>query len=306
MKQVAHYNKLTDFLKNYLDAHRLKEGEVRTYQALWGKPNLDDDPKEVARQPVFYNNHQIPTRDVIVCPQTKARVEIGWVDIGEGDKAVLKNFYPAYERMQQFRYNGIWTLRGDVVEEVELDEYLLLCSFRQPTADTAAWRNKSKEELFEVKDYKADSLKSATTRSLKRNAMNKAAQWREERNLEAARDFAASLNWAYQPEAEILLDAVEAYAENNPQAFLHALEAPVTAVKAVVKKALDAGILAYEPNSGQFKQGATLLASFPQSKPGFDYLQAAAEWLTTTPNGAKILDSIQKKVKTAAEKKLPA
>jgi hypothetical protein len=309
MKQAGHYNKLTPFFEEYLAEHRLKEGELRHYQAKWGKPNLDISieilsirQEQQKEHETFYNNSQIPTKDIIKCPKTGKNVEIGWIDIGDEGKPVLKYFYPGSGQMGNFRFNGRWTLNGDNPEDVELDEYLLLCSYREGIS----WRNKSKDVMYEVKDFKAESKNKNAARDNRRKAMNLAAAYREQDNLQGARDIAASLNWRYHKdeESDILYDALEAYAESHSQDFLTLLSSPLTEIKTSIKQAIDNGFLKYDLHKGTMYQGASALASFSSNDHTFDYLTAFAEWIQTSPNGMKVLEGIKKKNKTAAEKQL--
>jgi hypothetical protein len=125
MQVLKNINNISDKLKEEC-IPEFKSDEVKTFRMLNGVLNNDPDITERMKTPVFYPNTQI---------RTWARIKDPFMNEGKGgfvDIGVVETFDLATERPTKYRCVvkgqnvGQFTLRGDVVEDVELYEFLCL------------------------------------------------------------------------------------------------------------------------------------------------------------------------------------
>lgn len=296
MKVIGEYNKISNELKKEIP--KLKPGQTVTFQMLNGVVNPEPDQTERQKTPMLYGKTQIPTNDRIFDPYLNGG-EGGYVDIGVIEtygKDSFGNLEVATRLLVpglgHYQFGGKFSLTGGKIEDEELFEFLWISNYNAKNQH----RDKSKKSYYQPVNILEDSRENIKTTSTLRDALNYAA------NLEVgeAKQIAASLNWPTYAEDTVLVAKINDFATKFPEQFLNAANSPKTKTKAVVKKALDAGIITFDGIAKTIHLGSELLATLT-IRDSDNFLNSFADWINTSRNGQEVFDNIKNQVEAKKE-----
>lgn len=280
MKVVGHINDVHKDTR----PRKLNTDEVVRYQLLTGQPNPDAEARKT-NPLIFPFSNTIPAQDRIWDVNKKEHVDIALVESYDKDK----NITP--KRIDVFGKNngGQFACTGGKVTEEELYEYLELTNFNASNPN----RDASIEPIFK----RIDDLGDAKLRSTKRNSLLEALQYVKNMTNGDVREFAAARNWDENLPYQILRDKIETFAESAPEEFKIFIESKDREVKATIKRAIDAGKIAYDSTQHRISMNNQTLIKMDRVE-GVDFLSQAADWIATHRNGTKVFDQIKKLIAT--------
>jgi hypothetical protein len=298
MKVIGAFNKISDKLKKEIP--KLKQGQTVTFQMINGQPNPDNEERQ--KTPVLYPKVQIRTRDTIYDPYQKDSegeevggfVEIGIVKSsirlanGENDieteLAIPGMIMPGKPAIGNWQFNGKFSFSGDSIKDIEAFEFFWLSNENESNPH----RDKSVKALFKQVNLLEDSKQTIKTTNDLREALNIAADLDET----TAREIAASLNWANIAELPILTAKINDFATKFPTEFLKAYNSPKRKTKSLIRKALDSGIISFDPVTKTVTLGSEVVATL-SLRSGEDFLTAFTDWINTAKNGSDVFGNIE-------------
>lgn len=291
------YNEISEQLQNSIPT---LEG-VQTFQMLTGKRTIDNDPAYIQQFPMSYPTWQIPSTDNIwdAGKNKWVKIAIGKIKYTEEGKELpdLRFVMPGMGQAYWGR-SGKFSLQEGNQEDEELWEYLWLSNFLENNPR----RNLNVVALLKFIDVKQNSLDDLNDFDLLVKATTFASGMNEDECIE----FAASMNWAYNRNKDVVSASVKKYAVEKPKEFLSRVNDPMTEIKATLKQAFDKGILSYDVSNGVVRMGDSTLVAFSNHPVGFDYLVAVANWSLEVKNGTEIVDGIRTKLDKKAKVKRQA
>lgn len=258
---------------------KLKPKEVVLFQLLNGKPSHvrpDDTVTDVP--PIIYNiSQRIPTRDRIKTTDGRI-VEIGVVEtVNEKDQVTKTKlfFFPAMTNQ------GLFSIQEGVLSQEEFYEFFMLSNLNSSNK----FRDDSIEPLFKT----VDPMEDANLSIARGSDIADAAILVKNMKLPEMRKLAAALNWNSQAEPQILQGDLMAMAVSNPRKLLDLVEDPDAGYKAVVKMAVENGIIYFKEDEYKYvwTNGGQTVAKLDRSETG-DELDAMADWLKSHTNGAAV------------------
>lgn len=294
MKSTKTFNNISDKLKATIPV--LKPGEVAVFQMLNGVPNPEPDEKERSRSPILYGKRQIQTNFRIYDPfQTDEKgVEVGgYVDVGcvdswnKDEPLNFRFFLPGMGQTSQFQ--GKFQLAAGNIKDMELYEVLWLSNEREGNPH----RDKTAEPLFKILDSKADSQKTITRVSILKKALEIAEKLKSD--PVKSREVMAALNKSYQ-DTFVMEAEIANLASSKPEELIKVYESKDTPLKALVREAMDSGVISQDFNTGKVKIGDveihTLKAATQDS-----FITEFSAWINTSENGKDVLGNIKSKMK---------
>ncbi len=294
MKVVGSFNKISEKLKKTIPV--LKPGQVATFQMLNGVPNPDPDASEKIRNPMLFGKTQIPTNFRIFDPflndENGGYVDVGAVEIWDKEHPV--RFWMLVAGFGQHQFTGKFSLVGGNIKDEELYEVLWLSNHREGNEH----RDKSVEPLFRLINTAQESKATITKVDILRRALNIVGSIKPESEAEA-REVWASLNQKHYPIFGELMAAMSEYAKNKPDDFLAAYDNADKADKAIIRFALDEGILEYDIATGEVTHGKDKLTVVEMTD---DLLTAINSWMKQAQNGQQVLGLIKNKLNKAETK----
>lgn len=285
MKSYHNFNDVSQELLNTVP--KLKVGQKVTFQMLTGI-NIQD--AESGENTIAYGKVQIPMKDRIKDPFTGKTHSIGIVeeyDLATKEPTKYKFFMPGQGEQH---FHGNFTLVGGNVDDEEMLEFFWLCNYNRENKN----RDTSIHALFYPIDEVAISNKIEREANVLRDALNVVT----ELDAHSIKSIADSLNFPEMFDAKVLKSNVTTWAMENPEDFLKLYADPTTMVKADVKRAIDKGMLTYDPAGHRilWTKGNAVIATFDRVE-GADHLSQMAEWCLTAKNGNDVLKNIRKRLK---------
>lgn len=296
MKVVGNFNKISDKLKAEIPV--LRPGEVKTFQCLHGVPNPDPDPTEKLKNPMLFGKRQLKTNFRIFDPyitDANGKEVGGYVDVGavqtwnKDQPETFTCFIPGFGQHQN---TGKFQLSASKVDEAELFEVLWLSPERKGNPH----RDPTVQPMFELIDIAASTKSTLTKVDVLRKALNLSGNMDEK----DARIVMASLNQKKYTEPSELMAAMSEFAKNKPEVFLAAYDDPQKENKAIMKSAMDEGILVHNIVTGQITMDKVNIAVATISD---DVLSVLVSWVKTADNGKEVFELIKKKIKDKTSKK---
>jgi hypothetical protein len=253
------------------------------YRVLCGTVNPDDEARK--KVPILYpETWPIPNKDRIWDEHKQDYVDIGVIDrtINVGGVAT-----PKYKKLTTFvkRNNGYITCSGGIIGDEEIYEFFELTDHNVSKPK----RDESKVGVIERIDIVGDSKKRVKSRNVKLDAL----KYFDGMTVGEMKEFAASMNWDENMDIAILQDKIGDMAENNPESFKKAVESKEKDNKAIIRRAIDAGVIKYDVAQHKVTLNGQTLMSLTRVE-GVDYLTQAADWIATAKNGDKTLATIKK------------
>jgi hypothetical protein len=289
MKVIGDFNNLSQEMKAMMP--KLKAGEVKSFIKVNGVINRDPEDKYRLKSPILYCTEQVPTRERIRDWHTGEFVDVGVPGKWNKTDGVLSTrpFMPGMGEAH-FKNTGIFSLSGDKVEDVELYEYLSICSFNEGNPH----RDKSVEAIFKEINVAKDSAALIEDTDVLLDAL----QMAKGMSTAEAKAFGAALLWPTY-DALTLKAKVLDYAKQRPALFIKLATDEHTKDKAELKAAIDSDILDFDPLTNSMKMGQTELAKLTIREDS-NFIEAFFEFLQGNPKGADILKSIRKQLKQKA------
>lgn len=280
MKASKSFNNISDELRKEIP--KLKPGEVKTFLMLNGVPNPDPDPREVSKEPVLYGKKQLRTNFRIYDKYKEDYVDVGAVERWDGENP--SSFIMIVPGMEMgSRFQGKFALSGGNVRDEELWEVLYLSPEREGTP----CEDKSIAPLFRLLDFRNET-KQSTTRF---DVLKKAVQLATDITEDKAREVMSALNKpAY--DKDTLMGKVKDLARLEPDQFIQAYESAETPIKAIIRSAMDAGILDHEFHSGKVKLGGVEITTM-KLETSESFVSNFTTWLATAENGKNVLNNIK-------------
>lgn len=213
---------------------QLKRNEVKVFQYL----NVKAD-KQNPGKVIMPSVHMIPGVDRVYDKESDDYIDIASIaSLGLGGK-------PTFNTIQFTKQDkGLMVLRGSKTGDREIFQYLMLSNYNASNSN----RDTSIVPLFKLVEPKKDAADSRKNRTLRRDAMNVAAE------LSAAevREFIAALNKDEKRDISILRDELEIMAEKNPQQFITLSKDKNKSIQATCKAAIDKKIIRFDKATSTF------------------------------------------------------
>lgn len=295
MQTVGKFNTVSEELMKLIP--RLEVGQAVTFEMLTGVKNNDPDEKERQRNPVLYPKANIPTRDRIKDPFLAQQGKDAWVEIVVADywdkeRPIERLFVPGLsDGVTNFQFGGKFSLVGGNQRDEELYEYLMITNYNQDSV-LGEGRDTSKIPLFKVVNTKAASQKALTGFAVLKEAIGIIATMKPE----DARKIGAALNWNEFTDDDAILAEVANFARSKPEEFLKVYNDPNIEIKAVIRKALDTNVLAFDMATGKVNLGTQEITTIAKQDRG-NVTEGLTQFVLTAKNGKDVLENIKAQMK---------
>ena len=295
MQTVGKFNAVSEELMKLIP--RLEVGQAVTFEMLTGVKNNDPDEKERQRNPVLYPKANIPTRDRIKDPFLAQQGKDAWVDIVVADywdkeRPIERLFVPGLsDGVTNFQFGGKFSLVGGNQRDEELYEYLMVTNYNQDSV-LGEGRDTSKTPLFKVVNTKAASQKALTGFAVLKEAISIVATMKPA----DARKIGAALNWNEFTDDDAILAEAANFARSKPEEFLKVYNDPNIEIKAVIRKALDTNVLAFDMATGKVNLGTQEITTIAKQDRG-NVTEGLTQFVLTAKNGKDVLENIKAQMK---------
>lgn len=289
LEQVAHYNDLSPKLRAEMETKIASFGKKVRYKFNISHPNPDPEkyngpivwPQMWTLDPITF---RITDPDEDRAGKSKSK-QIGMVNEVD-DKGIPTSFHRV--RVHK-RHVGIVEFEVDNPHDQMHIMYLEL----HPKLSGGKFEDKKNSKpIFERIDELKEAKENRERRSSRRKALTAAMGMSEAK----VKEFAAAMLWDEHQDTEILRGRIEDLSEEKPELFIDTVESSAIEYKAAVKRAMDKGVIAYNPAEYKFIYAANqqTIVSLGASVTAQNEVERMAEWLMT--NGTKG-DEVYKKIK---------
>lgn len=285
MRVYGEFNNISDELKALIVP--LHPKQYAKYQLI-EKIILNDPNPRPGDDKYRYPHRQIWAKDTIFDFGSKKPVDIGVVAPGGYDASTETVIKVEGFEFSEFR-TGIMVLDGSISLHRELHEFLQITNMSRNTL-LGDFRDSSVEQLFFLIDEKKESMNKNKAHKAKATAMAYAVNMQ----VDELREYAASKNWNFEADPEILENMVSDFADKYPDKFMAEIENPDAKKKAIIKYALAKGMIAYDPSLHRMLWPNGHVLATLDRKPDTNEVDNFAEWLATVTNGDKILAQLRK------------
>lgn len=295
MQTVGKFNTVSEELMKLIP--RLEVGQAVTFEMLTGVKNNDPDEKERQRNPILYPKANIPTRDRIKDPFLAQQGKDAWVEIVVADywdkeRPIERLFVPGLsDGVTNFQFGGKFSLVGGNQRDEELYEYLMITNYNQDSV-LGEGRDTSKIPLFKVVNTKAASQKALTGFAVLKEAISLVATMKPA----DARKIGAALNWNEFTDDDAILAEAANFARSKPEEFLKVYNDPNIEIKAVIRKALDTNVLAFDMATGKVNLGTQEITTIAKQDRG-NVTEGLTQFVLTAKNGKDVLENIKAQMK---------
>lgn len=287
MKIVGQFNKVSDSLKKKIKP--LTRNEQANYRLLTGY-------HDAVSGETRYGSHQtIVCRDTIYDEQQGQLITIGVPRIIREGEVVKVKKYEVRSVGKNMLTNGVFTLQGGNLEHQEFYEFFELSNFNKSNAD----RDTGIMPIFE----RIDEVGEAEAENLVFDTLTKALVAADQMDKEGVKTFASIMNWDTKLHPTILKNRIKKYAREEPKLFLEKQDDPENKTKVIIKQALDAGIVSYQPAEHKMLWGkdGTTLARLEKAQDGESEIDSFFQWIQQSKNGENILKSINNALKNQSK-----
>lgn len=254
--KASEYNQLSDEM-----VRKLKHDERATYRILNVRPDPDNYGKFLL--PAAY---QIPSTDIVYDKGKGDFVTIAAIERqdNEGNAVFLNIVFTANNL-------GYMFLDGKNPAHQKIYQFLELSNFNQSNTN----RNTDNEAVF----YRVDSKKEAQVERSTRKLIVRAVNLAIELDDKKAREVAMALGIEAESIDETR-NALEDYAEDNPEEFLDVVDRASLANETMLKDAVKKGVIKNNIGASQFEWAETGKEIFKYKKaPNKNYFKELAEYL---------------------------
>lgn len=289
LQQESQYNDLSDQLRSELETQIKSFGKRVRLRFNISHQNPD---------PTKYNGDVIwpflwtldPAIFSIVDPYEKRTGKQKSKQIAMVERMDEKGVPNKFQRIRvQARFQGELPFDLENIEDQRQVMYALL----HPKLTGGKFADKNKQQIFSFIDEKKEALAAKEVRNAKRLAYIAASGMTESK----LKEFAAAMGWDEHGDIDVLQNMVEALAESTPELFVDLVEGKSIEFRAMVKRAIDTQLIAYNPTENKFiwvgnQETITVLG---MGLDGKNEIERLAEWLMTA---GKQGDAVYKKLKS--------
>lgn len=276
------YNNLSPELRAKLEKKAKEAGRFVKYKFAIAKRNPDGEmktggeylyPLSWALTPVTFN----------ITDTDGVRKKIGLVD-------KLKEFghpsdsFKRCKLLEQFK--GILTLDMESMEDQDMFAYLEL----HPKLEGGMFRDKNEMAIFKHIDDVKEAKSSLNARENRANAMFVASQMA----VKEVKDFACAMGWDEHEDISIIRDKVMTLADNDPLWFKNFIDNKSIEYRAVIKRAMDNNIIAWQPVENKFSwvSNGQTIAILDRCEDG-KVLERMSDWIVTSKNGQEVYTKLK-------------
>lgn len=272
------YNNLSPQLREQLEKKAKEAGRYVKYKFAIAKRNPDQEMKTGGEYLYPLRWALTPVSFSITDPYDGLRKRIGMVtrlkEFGapdDGFKRVLLE--------EQFR--GTLTLDMEHMPDQDMFMYLEL----HPKLEGGQFRDNNEMAVFKRMDDVKEAKTSLTARENRANAMFAVTGMSQQ----AIQDFACAMGWDETQDPSIIRDKVMELAEKDPQWFREFIDNKSIEYRAVIKRAMDNNIIAWQPVENKFvwSSNGLTIAILDRCEDG-KVLERMSDWIITSKNGQDV------------------
>lgn len=291
LEKQGKYNDLSPKLREDLAKAADKAGRYVKYRFAIARKNPDGEHRTGGEYiyPLLYT--LTPVTFDIIDPYDKQRKKIGIVVALKENGANSDDFARIEIREG---WQGIYTLDMEKPDDMDKFAYLEL----HPKLEGGLLRDPNSPAMVARVDDKQRATDAIRLRNVKIDAMFAASNM----NHEEVKDFASAMGWDEALDIMILKDQIAELAERDPNFFIDFINDKGLEHKAVIKRAVDNGILSWVPVENKFiwnsnKQTIAVLERMQGGKE----LERMSEWIFTSKNG----EEVYKRIKAMLQERKP-
>ena len=282
-------NQISDTLQKYLDERKLKPGGLVKYRLLIGHLNIDRE-RQKGDDILFPSSVVIHFRDRIFDPGDEGQNNARDVEIG-----AVQSFNDV-TKQPTFKFRLLSPTKGDggefMVRHGNIDEMESYECLELHNGNGAnPFRDTSNPPIFE----RVNDIAESEVRSKKRNYLYDSLTAIRVMTYSEMQVFGAGYNLSTKLPLEVLKEKLEAIAEKDPKTFYDAIDGPDLKVKAIIKMATEAEIIAYSAHENKWTYvGSNEVIVALDRKEGASYIDQFAAFLMNSSNGDKVKASLIK------------
>src|ERR1035437_1434002 len=252
LEQEGTYNDLSPKLREKLEQRIESFGKNVRYKFNLAHPNPDPEKYNGAIvYPSQYNLHPVQWKIIDSDEERKDKQKtksIGVIEkVERDDRGNL-----------QYRYIGLRITdseKGVKFFNMEKDEdrNMVAALELHPKNGNGLFPNKEMVAMFS----RVDEAKHATEKRAERSARKKALDAVEGMSDKEVKDFADAMSWDSTEDIDLIRNKAEELAETTPDLFNDLIAAKSTAIRSVIKKAIDNRILNHTPSDGSLSWAST-------------------------------------------------
>jgi hypothetical protein len=287
LQKHGHYNDLSPELRTKLEEKTHSFGKRVRYKFNISHEN--PDPQKYNGPIIWPFMYALQPCTFRITDPNETRKDISKSkQIGLVDKTDKDGKPETFQKIKVWeRHRGILTFDLTEPSDVDMVMYLEL----HPKLKDGQFADKDKHHVVERIDERAE----AKFKKERRDAIFKAQAVAREMSEEQIKQFADAMMWDSTEDIDILKDKVEEMTQENPEVFNDLVSDKKMEYQAVIKRALDKQIWAFDPAEYKIiwtsnQQTVTVLQPVGEK----NHVEKAAEWLMT---GGQKCDEIYKKVK---------
>jgi hypothetical protein len=191
------------------------------------------------------------------------------------------------------QYRGILTL--DMEHQPDQDAFMFL--EMHPKLEGGKFRDNNEMAVFSRIDDLKEAKTALTSKQNRANAMFVATQM----TAAEVKDFACAMGWSETDELEIIRNNILEIADNDPEWFKNFLNNKSLEYRAVVKRAMDNNLIAWQPVESKFvwvSNGQTIatLDRVENNK----VLDRMSDWIVSSKNGHEVYNKLKAMLKQPA------
>lgn len=277
------YNNLSKELRAELEKKAAESGRFIKYKFSIAKKNPDVEMKTGGEYLFPLRWTLTPKTYWITDPYDRIRKKIGMVKRLREFGAPDDGFYSIVLE-EQFR--GVYTL--DLQNHEDQDKFIYL--ELHPKFEGGRFRDQNEIAVFKRIDDIKEAKFSLSAKEAKANAMFIVTQMA----ANEIGDFACAMGWDEHEDNHILKDRVMQLAENDPEWFKDFINNKSIEYRAVIKRAMDNRIIAFQPVENKFvwcsnNQTIAILDRCEESK----VLERMSDWVISSKNGQEVYQKLK-------------
>lgn len=301
LEKVGLYNDLSEELRKILENKIASFGKKVRFK--FNISNRNPDPEQKSGAMIWPHLWTLdPTTFDIIDPYEKrpniSRVKkIGMIDGIRDNEPIEK---PKFRRIRVGEQEkGIINLELDKIEDIESVMYLLL----HPKLAEGMFANKNLRQIISLVDEKVVATEQRNQRIARKKATDVAAQMsdRDVINFSDAMSGGDKEKWESSQDIDILRNEIEILAETSPEFFNDLVEGKKIEYQAIVKQAINKGIISFDPGEYKFTWTSnTQTIAVLQPVSGKNEIEKLAEFFQA---GGDKTEAIFKKIKSLLTEK---
>jgi hypothetical protein len=288
LPQVEHVNRLSDGFRKKLEAHLNALPRLVTYKFFIGTDNPDPEKKDGAV--VFREAFTLPERTFSIIENGESKLVGLRPSFRVLETTGVKQFmFDKIQIKKREHLGGLITYDQEIPEQKDNVAYLEIHPRNRVEFSTGAYRPGL---IFERVNIKKITEENRTKRDDRFKAMAIAKDLSEEE----VRTFIAALESDDTLDIGELRDVVEELAENDPTTFIKQYNADDFHVRALIKRAMTAQIIQYDPGEGRmFSVGNNNTLAVLDTLQGSQKspVELMAQWIIHSKDGPKVKKLLQ-------------